>query len=669
MNLEIQEKKSRVPTICLNMIVRNESKIITRLLETVLPIIDTYCICDTGSTDETKTIIKEYLDSKNIPGKIIEHPFKNFGHNRDYALKAAKDMADYLLFLDADMKLVIDPSFDKNLLTADVYSIRQGVPGFTYHNVRLLSTSIDAACVGSTHEHYSYPSESSQSRLESLHILDIGDGGCKEDKFERDIRLLKGDIEENPNNPRPHFYIANSYYSIGKFDEALEEYKKRISLGGWYEEVWYSHYRTGSCYYKKGQHEMAIFWWLEGFNMYPKRMENIYEIVKHYRINGRPELASHFYKLAKSIPKPEKDSLFIHDSIYDRDLDYEFTVFYYYLEDKSSYPPLMIHELCCDMLEMGCNVQNVLGNYKFYTQVLTRDKGGQIVELRAVSIKENYISSTPSIVDYQGGYLVNIRHNNTTIDDNWGYAMSERDEITRNQFVIMDEKYTKKDWGVMRLEDEPKKENPLGLFFGRQDVRLLNHDGDIYYTATISPEVDEKKAWRVEYGRYYPEGKRLVGKCIKPPSYGNVECEKNWTLFSHEGKVKCVYGWSPLRIGYIDEEKKEFVEEWQVKVGGLFSMIRGSSNGAWYKDHLWFVCHIVSYETPRQYYHLLVVLDKDLKSVKYVTFPFKFEGAPIEYCCGLLIKNDELMMTYSVKDGCSKIMKVLVSAFGNFMDT
>ena len=232
---------------------------------------------------------------------------------------------------------------------------------------------------------------------------------------------------------------------------------------------------------------------LRDFNMYPKRMENIYEIVKHYRINGRPELASHFYKLAKSIPKPEEDSLFIHDSIYDRDLDYEFTVFYYYLEDKSSYPPLMIHELCCDMLEMGCNVQNVLGNYKFYTQVLTRDKGGQIVELHAVSIKENYVSSTPSIVGYQGGYLVNIRHNNTTIDDNWGYAMSVRDEITRNQFVIMDEKYTKKDWGVMRLEDEPKKENPLGLFFGRQDVRLLNHDGDIYYTATISPEVDEKK--------------------------------------------------------------------------------------------------------------------------------------------------------------------------------
>ena len=35
----------------LNMIVKNESKIITRVLNSVLPIINNYCICDTGSTD------------------------------------------------------------------------------------------------------------------------------------------------------------------------------------------------------------------------------------------------------------------------------------------------------------------------------------------------------------------------------------------------------------------------------------------------------------------------------------------------------------------------------------------------------------------------------------------------------------------------------------------
>ena len=47
------------PTICLNMIVKNESKIITRLFDSVLSIIDTYCICDTGSNDNT-------IDIENI---------------------------------------------------------------------------------------------------------------------------------------------------------------------------------------------------------------------------------------------------------------------------------------------------------------------------------------------------------------------------------------------------------------------------------------------------------------------------------------------------------------------------------------------------------------------------------------------------------------------------
>jgi len=37
-----------VPTVCLNMIVKNESKVIERLLNSALPLIDTYCICDIG---------------------------------------------------------------------------------------------------------------------------------------------------------------------------------------------------------------------------------------------------------------------------------------------------------------------------------------------------------------------------------------------------------------------------------------------------------------------------------------------------------------------------------------------------------------------------------------------------------------------------------------------
>ena len=117
-------------SICLNMIVRNESKIIARVLQSVLPIIDTYVICDTGSTDNTISIIKDFFNSKGIKGEVISEPFKNFGYNRTIALNAAKGKATYALLLDADMIFKIEPSFDKQNLTADSYLIIQKVVVF-----------------------------------------------------------------------------------------------------------------------------------------------------------------------------------------------------------------------------------------------------------------------------------------------------------------------------------------------------------------------------------------------------------------------------------------------------------------------------------------------------------------------------------------------------------
>jgi glycosyltransferase involved in cell wall biosynthesis len=79
---------TKTPTLCLNMIVKNESRIITRLFDSIISIIDTYCICDTGSTDNTIEIIEEYFNKKGLTGKIIKEPFKNFSYNRNIALQA-----------------------------------------------------------------------------------------------------------------------------------------------------------------------------------------------------------------------------------------------------------------------------------------------------------------------------------------------------------------------------------------------------------------------------------------------------------------------------------------------------------------------------------------------------------------------------------------------------
>ena len=129
------------PTLCLNMIVKNESRIIKRLLESVYNIIDIYCICDTGSTDNTIDIITSFFEEKNIPGKIISEPFKNFEYNRTISLQSCVGMSDYVLLLDADMILKVC-NFNKELLTGiDAGYIYQTNNRLIYKNVRIVKNN------------------------------------------------------------------------------------------------------------------------------------------------------------------------------------------------------------------------------------------------------------------------------------------------------------------------------------------------------------------------------------------------------------------------------------------------------------------------------------------------------------------------------------------------
>ena len=307
------KKESTDITICLNMIVRNESKIITRLFDTVLPIIDSYCICDTGSKDNTMEIIKNYFEEKNIPGKIFEHPFKNFGYNRTISFKEAQKIGStYIMVLDADMILKIFSEFDKNSLDKPVYTLQQGDGGLAYFNPRLIRSNVETSVVGPTHEYYSFkPKTIRKTKMTSLRILDINDGGHKQNKFTRDIKLLSDALKEEPKNDRYNFYLANSYFDIQQFEKASEIYQKRIELGGWPEEVYYSYYRLGLCFMKMDMDDSAITTWLDSYNFYPKRAEGLYEIVKYYRMNQKHLLSYHFLKLAKTIPYPKNDILFV----------------------------------------------------------------------------------------------------------------------------------------------------------------------------------------------------------------------------------------------------------------------------------------------------------------------------------------------------------------------
>ena len=87
---QLETTKNKLPKMCLCMIVKNEAHIIKETLNNILKYIDYWVISDTGSTDGTQEIIKEFFEQKKIPGELVENEWKNFGHNRTLALEAAQ---------------------------------------------------------------------------------------------------------------------------------------------------------------------------------------------------------------------------------------------------------------------------------------------------------------------------------------------------------------------------------------------------------------------------------------------------------------------------------------------------------------------------------------------------------------------------------------------------
>lgn len=229
------------PKICLNMIVKDESHVIKRCLDSVKGMIDYWVICDTGSKDNTIEIIKECL--KDIPGDLYEKPWVNFGHNRNEALELAKDKADFILFMDADDWLIPQSDFSLPDLTKDFYFIEcEHGDGCNYMKSFILSTALPWKWVGVLHEYLDCDRAYHIGTLKNIKYHYGADGARSKDpaKFLKAARTLEEALEKEPNNTRYAFYLAESYKDAGEKIKALEAYQKRISMGGWDEETFWS---------------------------------------------------------------------------------------------------------------------------------------------------------------------------------------------------------------------------------------------------------------------------------------------------------------------------------------------------------------------------------------------------------------------------------------------
>jgi glycosyltransferase involved in cell wall biosynthesis len=311
--------RNNKPDICLVMIVRDEAHVIGRCLACVRPLITRWCIVDTGSTDDTPALIDRAL--AGLPGRLHRRPWVDFGHNRSESLALAAGQGDFLLLIDADETLKIADDFrwpDDPRVQA--WLVRQRISGaeFEYDLPKLLRADHPWHFEGVVHE---YLASRQAFRLEPLPGLELighydsarNRGG---NKFEQDIELLERALADEPDHARNQFYLAQSLRDAGRLSEAIAVYRRRVELGDWDEEVFYSLWQIARLLEVTGAAIEAVTEaYLAAWQFRPTRIEPLVDLARVNRQLGRHHIARLFAERAAITPRPD-DILFVDTSAY-----------------------------------------------------------------------------------------------------------------------------------------------------------------------------------------------------------------------------------------------------------------------------------------------------------------------------------------------------------------
>lgn len=317
--------------VCLNMVIKNEAHVIERCLRSAVPLIDSWCIVDTGSTDGTQDIVRNFL--RDIPGVLHEQPWVNMGGNRTSAFQMVSG-ADYVLLIDADEVFEAPDGFEWPKLTLPAYELWTRYGNLRYTRAVLLSARHNWRWVGVNHPYPDCGERVQVGQLDQPVQFARHEGARSLDHttYLRDAERLQGQLEQNPDDPRTVFYLAQSWRDATEYGKARDLYRQRVRMGGWMEERWHAAYQAARMTDLLGGDPTTEY--LAAFDMRPTRAEPLVRLASWLRRRKRYDQAALFAQAASELPMP-KDRLFVEVDAYEwRALD-ELAVAGYYAKASS----------------------------------------------------------------------------------------------------------------------------------------------------------------------------------------------------------------------------------------------------------------------------------------------------------------------------------------------
>ncbi|MBN1076770.1 glycosyltransferase family 2 protein [Clostridium botulinum] len=226
-------------SIC--MMVKDEEKNLRRCLNSVKPLIEEgiaeLIIVDTGSSDNTVDIVKEYTD------KVYFHLWNNdFSSMRNMSISYAR--GEWIFILDADeevenldelRKVLLNEKIkDSNTLILEVKNIDtlKDKNNIAYSpSTRIFKNDGQFKYIGAVHNQPVYKEPTYNTKVSLVHYgYVLGDKELMDKKFLRTTTILESELKKDPNNVYYLFQLGVSYDMHGDFREGLEEFKKAYNI-------------------------------------------------------------------------------------------------------------------------------------------------------------------------------------------------------------------------------------------------------------------------------------------------------------------------------------------------------------------------------------------------------------------------------------------------------
>ncbi len=659
------------PLIGLVMIVKNEAKRVAAVLASYRPYINAWTILDTGSTDGTQDLIKREL--AGIPGVLHEEPFVDFATSRNRALELHGTATVFSIMPNGDVlqggaELVSFLEAHRRGLEG-AYRVRIA-PGHYYHPL-VMRTGFGWRYKWRTHECAMGPNTG--AAIPGVTVL--RDRGARTSdewrtRWTRDLDLLNRDRTDDPNDPRPYFYLGQTHECLDQPAEALEMYEKRATMGGYFDEVFEAKFRIGKMMEKLRRPWSEIqHAYLEAYAHDPRRAEPLYAVSQHWYDKGVHAVSRLFATVAAEMSKPPTD-LFLDEDVYTWKAADRAAISSFYSGHKQDG-----RDFAEQAVSFRPNDERLRTNRAFYSQSAIELFGA---EVRAIdfSPEPDWNASNPSIY-FDGDRLRCVVRTVNYKIVNGSYVTPPEDVVrdegswkgwqiirTRNFLLDLDADF--KTTRVVEIVDKTGDARTSYPIHGFEDARLFAWKGTWWATATVCNFTEDGRR-EIALLQIDDDGAVVRAEPLRGP--WSVHAQKNWMPFvdTENDRVKFIYATSlngdvgsTTIFDLVEADDPEARPRYSIQPppGSTFDhgRLRGGSQAVRVDGGWLFAVHDVTFpgDSGRMYLHRFVLIDDKLELVS-MTDPFYFERLGIEFCAGLARVGDKIVASYAVNDGSARL--------------